>query len=287
MAIAFARAAERGSASSHRAADACRRRAFGYARSVAGRKSGFSARDRADSPRGIAAAPAISFEVQPPIARAQASPQTLLSLFLLSCAARYAARLSAGALGESREHARALYAELSLILTEHATQYASLLGHAGDPCEALTLRAYALCYALDGLRAQEEDAALRAIYDQAFYAQCAHLHKARRLYLRAYEGQEPPFIDQELPPQLLLQPDKGDNRLAAAGRTGSHPEPLAERASQPVAGMKYCLRCRLTVVYPDAQPTYALVYVYQNIEGACELARVDDITFSIQEPVAE
>lgn len=148
-------------------------------------------------------------EVQPPIERAQASPQTLLSLFLLSCAARYAARLAADALGESREHARALYAELSLILTEHATQYASLLGHAGDPCEALTLRAYALCYALDGLRAQEEDAALRGIYDQAFYAQCAHLHKARRLYLRAHEGQEPPFIDQELPPPLILQPNKG------------------------------------------------------------------------------
>ena len=144
-------------------------------------------------------------EVQPPIERAQASPQTLLSLFLLSCAARYAARLSAGALGESREHARALYAELSLILTEHATQYASRLGHAGDPCEALTLRAYSLCYVLDGLRAQEEDAALRAIYDQAFYAQCAHLHKARRLYLRAHEGQEPPLVDQELPPPLILQ----------------------------------------------------------------------------------
>lgn len=173
-------------------------------------------------------------EVQPPIERAQASPQTLLSLFLLSCAARYAACLSAGALGESREHARALYAELSLILTEHATQYASLLGHAGDPCEALTLRAYALCYALDGLRAQEEDAALRAIYDQAFYAQCAHLHKARRLYLRAHEGQEPPFIDQELPPPLILQPNKGYIRGAAHGRRypAARPAPARRRAAQ-------------------------------------------------------
>ncbi len=64
-------------------------------------------------------------------------------------------------------------------------------------------------------------------------------------------------------------------------------EPIALLASQVVAGMNYCLLCRLTVVYPDTQPTYALVYVYQNIEGACELARVEDITFSIQEPVAE
>ena len=74
---------------------------------------------------------------------------------------------------------------------------------------------------------------------------------------------------------------------AIEGLEGCTYEPIALLASQVVAGMNYCLLCRLTVVYPDAQPTYALVYVYQNIEGACELARVEDITFSIQEPVAE
>lgn len=74
---------------------------------------------------------------------------------------------------------------------------------------------------------------------------------------------------------------------AVEGLTGCVYEPIALLASQVVAGMNYCLLCRLTVVYPDAQPTYALVYVYQNIEGACELARVEDITFSIQEPVAK
>ena len=74
---------------------------------------------------------------------------------------------------------------------------------------------------------------------------------------------------------------------AVEGLTGCVYEPIALLASQVVAGMNYCLLCRLTVVYPDAQPTYALVYVYQNIEGVCELARVEDITFSIQEPVAE
>lgn len=74
---------------------------------------------------------------------------------------------------------------------------------------------------------------------------------------------------------------------AVEGLTGCVYEPIALLASQVVAGMNYCLLCRLTVVYPDAQPTYALVYVYQNIEGVCELARVEDIIFSIQEPVAE
>lgn len=86
----------------------------------------------------------------------------------------------------------------------------------------------------------------------------------------------------EIPQEVLDAFNK-----AIEGLEGCTYEPIALLASQVVAGMNYCLLCRLTVVYPDAQPTYALVYVYQNIEGACELAHVEDITFSIQEPVAE
>ena len=86
----------------------------------------------------------------------------------------------------------------------------------------------------------------------------------------------------EIPQEVLNAFNK-----AIEGLEGCTYEPIALLASQVVAGMNYCLLCRLTVVYPDAQPTYALVYVYQNIEGVCELARVEDITFSIQEPVAE
>ena len=86
----------------------------------------------------------------------------------------------------------------------------------------------------------------------------------------------------EIPQEVLDAFNK-----AIEGLEGCTYEPIALLASQVVAGMNYCLLCRLTVVYPDAQPTYALVYVYQSIEGACELARVEDITFSIQEPTAE
>ena len=86
----------------------------------------------------------------------------------------------------------------------------------------------------------------------------------------------------EIPQEVLDAFNK-----AIEGLEGCTYEPIALLASQVVAGMNYCLLCRLTVVYPGAEPTYALVYVYQNIEGACELARVEDITFSIQEPVAE
>lgn len=91
----------------------------------------------------------------------------------------------------------------------------------------------------------------------------------------------------EIPQEVLDAFNK-----AIEGLEGCTYEPIALLASQVVAGMNYCLLCRLTVVYPGEQPTgiqptYALVYVYQNIEGTCELARVEDITFSIQEPVAE
>lgn len=86
----------------------------------------------------------------------------------------------------------------------------------------------------------------------------------------------------EIPQEVLDAFNK-----AIEGLEGCTYEPIALLASQVVAGMNYCLLCRLTVVYPDAQPAYALVYVYKSIEGACELARVEDIAFSIQEPVAE
>ena len=95
-------------------------------------------------------------------------------------------------------------------------------------------------------------------------------------------GASTPGTPADIPQEVLDAFSK-----AVEGLTGCVYEPIALLASQVVAGMNYCLLCRLTVVYPDAQPTYALVYVYQNIEGACELARVEDITFSIQEPVAE
>lgn len=71
------------------------------------------------------------------------------------------------------------------------------------------------------------------------------------------------------------------------GLVGCTYEPVALLATQVVSGMNYCLLCRLTVVYPDAVPTYALVYVYQSLDGSCQLLRTEDIVFSIQEPAAE
>ena len=45
-------------------------------------------------------------------------------------------------------------------------------------------------------------------------------------------------------------------------------DPLALLATQVVAGTNYCLLCEATVVYPDAKPYYALVYVYEDLQGS-------------------
>ena len=74
---------------------------------------------------------------------------------------------------------------------------------------------------------------------------------------------------------------------AIDGLVGCTYEPIALLGTQVVSGMNYCLLCRLTAVYPDAEPGYALVYVYQSLDGSCQLLRVEDIVFSIQAPVAE
>lgn len=56
--------------------------------------------------------------------------------------------------------------------------------------------------------------------------------------------------------------DKGMEKLV-----GVHYEPLAYLASQVVAGTNHCFLCRATVVYPGAQPYYALVYLYEDLAG--------------------
>ncbi len=43
--------------------------------------------------------------------------------------------------------------------------------------------------------------------------------------------------------------------------------PVALLEQQVVAGMNYCYLCEATVVYPGAETTYALVYIYEDPEG--------------------
>ena len=54
-------------------------------------------------------------------------------------------------------------------------------------------------------------------------------------------------------------------------------EPVAYLGSQVVAGMNHAYLCRATVVYPDAQPAWKLVYVYEPLEGVAEITRIADL----------
>ena len=56
-------------------------------------------------------------------------------------------------------------------------------------------------------------------------------------------------------------------------------KPIALLGSQVVAGMNYCLLCETTLAVPDAQPSYALVYFYDGVNGEKEILKVDEIKF--------
>lgn len=140
------------------------------------------------------------------------SARSFSTLFLLQAASRSAARLTANALSVRSPRARALYAELSLILSGHATQYSSLMPGT-EPGLALLLRAYAHCSLFSDLAEQEAEPALAGIFREARDAACAHLQKARSML----PSEAVPFLGEELPPPLALRPHKGTVRDALRG----------------------------------------------------------------------
>ncbi|MGN0971992.1 MAG: hypothetical protein ACI4OY_08550 [Aristaeellaceae bacterium] len=64
---------------------------------------------------------------------------------------------------------------------------------------------------------------------------------------------------------------------ALADLVGVAYEPVAYLGSQVVAGLNHCYLCRATVVYPDAQPSWKLVYVYEPLEGPAEITLIADL----------
>ena len=61
---------------------------------------------------------------------------------------------------------------------------------------------------------------------------------------------------------------------ALEGFTGVNYEPVALVSEQVVAGMNYCVACRSTVVYPGAESTYSLVYIYADLQGGAEITDI-------------
>ena len=83
----------------------------------------------------------------------------------------------------------------------------------------------------------------------------------------------------------VLQTDLNDEELARfeeamAGFVGVNYEPVDMVAEQVVAGMNYLYLCRATTVYSGAKASWAMVEVYQPLEG---VARRENI-FDIEEP---
>ena len=66
---------------------------------------------------------------------------------------------------------------------------------------------------------------------------------------------------------------------ALDGMTGADYTAVAELGTQVVAGLNHCMLCKVTPVVPDAVSHYALVYLYQNLEGGAELLNVIDFDF--------
>ena len=63
---------------------------------------------------------------------------------------------------------------------------------------------------------------------------------------------------------------------ALAETVGASYEPVANLATQVVAGRNRCLLCKITPVVPNAVPHFALVYVYEDLEGGAEITDVID-----------
>ena len=53
--------------------------------------------------------------------------------------------------------------------------------------------------------------------------------------------------------------------------------PVANLGTQVVAGLNRCLLCQVTPVSPNGTPHYALIYVYEDLQGGATLTQVIDL----------
>ena len=53
--------------------------------------------------------------------------------------------------------------------------------------------------------------------------------------------------------------------------------PVALLSTQVVAGTNYCILCQITPAAPDPVPTWALVYIYADLQGNAEIMNVYEL----------
>ncbi len=80
---------------------------------------------------------------------------------------------------------------------------------------------------------------------------------------------------------------KANLQKALSGMVGATYEPIANLGTQVVAGLNRCLLCKVTPIAPDAVPHYALVYVYEDLEGGAELNNVVDYGIDMPQDTPE
>lgn len=76
----------------------------------------------------------------------------------------------------------------------------------------------------------------------------------------------------KLPEDAQAAFDKAVEQLDGATYT-----PVALLSTQVVAGTNYCILCQITPVVPDPVPTWALVYIYADLQGKAEIMNVYEL----------
>ena len=66
--------------------------------------------------------------------------------------------------------------------------------------------------------------------------------------------------------------DKAMEKLDGAEYT-----PVALLATQPVAGINYCILCQVAPVVPNPVPHWSLLYLYADLQGNVEIMNVYDL----------
>ena len=64
---------------------------------------------------------------------------------------------------------------------------------------------------------------------------------------------------------------------ASQAKLGAKYEPVANIGSQLVSGTNHAVLCKITTVTPNSDSHYALVYVYESLDGKCEITDIKDI----------
>ena len=76
----------------------------------------------------------------------------------------------------------------------------------------------------------------------------------------------------ELPADAQAAFDK-----AVEGLVGAEYVPVVLMSTQVVAGTNYCILCQITPIVPNATPTWALVYIYADLDGNAEITNVYEL----------